>query len=150
MKILRNIILSRDIIICATIVKETTELPFLVPTFLRRIDWKAGWSPTNFPTKLFWKAKTCGPSSAKMFLSFKYRRGLSPTGELPDLAHIHAYARTRVHTIISRALREVLHPSRRLALAPGILSRSLTRQIFISRTPAARHCAIRVGYSCSD
>lgn len=26
----------------------------------------------------------------------------------------------------------------------------LARQIFISRAPAARHCGIRVGYSCSD
>lgn len=50
------------------------------------------------------------------------------------LVRIHAYARTRVHPIISRVLREALHPSRRLALAPSC---SLPRQIFISRAPAA-------------
>lgn len=54
----------------------------------------------------------------------------------PTLLRIHAYARTRVHPIISRALREALHPSCRLALAPAP-SCSLPRQIFISRAPAA-------------
>jgi len=67
-----------------------------------------------------------------MFLSFKYRRELSSTEELPDLVRIHAYALTRVHAIISRVLREVLHPSRRLALVPAP-SRALSRDKYLYR-----------------
>lgn len=100
--------------------------------YIRRIDWKVRRSPINFPTKLSWKAKTCGPPSTRMFLSFKYQRRLSSTGELPDLVRIHAYARTRVHAIISRALRKVLHPSRRLALAPAP-SCALSRDKYLYR-----------------
>lgn len=146
-----EIVLSYDIIIVWYY--ETTETLISRSNkrfYIRRIDWKVRRSPTNFPTKLSWKAKTCGPPSTRMFLSFKYQRGLSSTGELPDLVRIHAYARTRVHAIISRALRKVLHPSRRLALAPAP-SRALSRDKYLyTRTPAARYCGIRIGYSCSD
>lgn len=144
-KILRNIILPRDIIMYDTIVKKTTELPFLVPINVSAKNrLKGGVKSDKLSHKTLLKGEDMRAVVGQDVFVFQV-----PERAFPDwrTTRPRAYSRIRAHTrarhYFSSPPRGTPSLARRLALAPGTLSRSLARQIFISRTPVAPLCHSR-------